>query len=714
MGRIVHLTEEQIRGFFGEGFGKRLIGESGKKGKKPLTPEEEAEKMNAAIGYSQTGTSRNQNYKFDSNYNVKSQDDDYDDDEKPASHTGFHQIERGGTSKDYPGHHGAWIKMHDLGAINADGKGESETDDYIKRLYELNGNKPVNIIDAIDILQQVRNGNTINGIQITNDDVKSLLDTLSIQTIFSNYLNLKADKYIYNRLMLLSKEELKTIKDLYGRDFTGWGTKCDACGVSKWKTTVSPFEHDDSHINLEYMGAGGTEKKSGEGFAIREEKEGEEGSKNKIKKGFTTYTLPFEIHHMNEVAGDNNPLNLACLCPNCHSLAGSTNKNKRGLNAIEFDFIKDNAVINPDDGSIGGNMNQEQKEKFAEDLKQQNLGYYNAQVSDEFVDRQAELCGIDPAELDRASNQIFNLIYNGCKSAFIDANANKLNENATEPDDKQGEGDEAVDLQNIGRPIPITVAGETKYITIGVAVKGKWVGAKINLANGDNRSDYRALASNMLTVNYIYYGNEQNNEEFRKSIKLDILNLFKKRYDNLDWADKSIKRRENGKDVLNTSAIQRNLSNFGVYRTSDGEIANFGAEELNQKLGDVPGREVRNVRSLTNPDSTYVDKLGGESDYQTAANKKLVSTGSHVSIGESVFPSSIEMSSLKSVLSDYWNPDHPTMYFSTKDRSKGWRDGEVTSLQKIFSDSGVNDVESALALLRNNGISVTSRNKVIN
>ena len=82
-------------------------------------------------------------------------------------------------------------------------------------------------------------------------------------------------------------------------------------------------------------------------------------------------------------------------------------------------------------------------------------------------------------------------------------------------------------------------------------------------------------------------------------------------------------------------------------------------------------------------------------------------------MGESVFPSSIEMTSLKSMLSDYWLSDCPRLRFTVKDRAR-WRDDEVTSLQKMFSDSGVSSVESALALLRNNGISVTSGSKVVN
>ena len=196
-----------------------------------------------------------------------------------------------------------------------------------------------------------------------------------------------------------------------------------------------------------------------------------------------------------------------------------------------------------------------------------------------------------------------------------------------------------------------------------------------------------------------------------KSIKLDILNLFKKRYDNLDWADKSIKKQKNGKEELNISAIQRNLSNSGIHRTSDGDV-NFGAEELNQELGDVPRRDVINIRSLKNPDSAYVDNLGREKDYQTTANKKLVSIGSHVSIGETVFPASIEMKSLKdSILS---NNKYPMIGLTEKDKNKGWRGDEVMSLRQIFSDYGVNSIESALPFLRDKGISVTSRHSVVN
>ena len=221
----------------------------------------------------------------------------------------------------------AYKKMRSFGASTIGHKSGDEIttpktgDDFIntvvKLMYKINGG-PVNIIDALEIInklkgQDISQAMTDAGVDYAGE-IKQFLDTLDIATIFSNYLIIDQPDYVYYRLQHLTPQEIATIKETYGKDFKTWGLKCDGCGLQEWKTNVFVNTGDDAHINLEYMGSQG---KSTDGKSLGEMK---------------TYRIPFQIHHMNENPSDNSPLNLSCLCPNCHSLTGSYGVNKTAKN----------------------------------------------------------------------------------------------------------------------------------------------------------------------------------------------------------------------------------------------------------------------------------------------------------------------------------------------------------------------------------------------
>ena len=652
MGKTIRLTEEQIRRFFGEGFGKTILGEGRRK--------KEPEKTELSLSG-----------KYSPNANIKSKNDPFSGEENPApaSHTGFHQIERGGRSKDYPGAHGAWVKMHDFGNIRLgnDKTGVFDVDTIIEQMYKLNNGKALNVIDAVKIIQGLKSGTMAPQGEVSEEEIKGLLNTLNIQTIFANYLNLRNGKYVYTRLMQLTPEEIETIEKEYGRNFEGWGTKCDACGVQVWKTTIMRNEHDDAHINMEYMGAGGKEKGASGGMAVV----------NESARQFKTYSLNFEIHHMNEVAGDNNPLNLACLCPNCHSLAGSTNMNKRGLTQEQFNFLETEGLKNKD-GSIMGEMSEDEQNEMIKDLK---YGYFDAQVSDDFIAQEAEICGIDIASLEQAAENICGLLEEKVGRTV------SIKEGAMKPSGEEGE---QIDLQEVGI-VPIrTKDGKLYKIVVGSNYKNNWLGVKLFLYGDKNRrSDYRALSSNMLTTNYFFGGNEQMKNEFKKNLELEILNLFKKRYDTLDWAANGKNAEDNivktGGD-LNISAVKR---------------ASSGGEEL--QPGDVPTRNFKTFDALSDTGRSgewypFGDTHG---EYKQQSTQRKIKNKERVEIGGTVFPTGISQGTIKKAISD----DELVIPIKI-DADCGWNTDNAEALRNLLLDNGITDMPSAIEFLTNSGFTI--------
>lgn len=256
----------------------------------------------------------------------------------------------------------------------------------IKYIYKENGG-PVNILDALEIIGKLQGKNISSeirskGVEI-GDDVKNFLDMVDISTILSNYLIIDQPDYVYYRLSKLSPEEIARIKKTYNRDFSNWGKKCDGCGLEVWKTNVFTNSGDDAHINLEYMGSAG---KSSDGTNLGEMK---------------TYRIPFQIHHMNEVPTDNSPLNLSCLCPNCHSLTGSYAKNhSTGLTVAELEnLVKSERNSEEENDEIARNIG----------ARLSHGNFLDTSLSDKMNSDFASAENISTQEIDECVNQIISL-----------------------------------------------------------------------------------------------------------------------------------------------------------------------------------------------------------------------------------------------------------------------------------------------------------------
>lgn len=351
MGKTIKLTEEQIRRFFGEGFGKRLIGEDKKINPNPNT-QLASDKYNAGHVHS-TG-------EYDKNGNPitttqKGEDDYY--------YTGQHNVSREG--KDLPGYGGAVAKMASFGAANLTRENAIDSNELLDTIRSIHSG-PLNIIDVLRIMHQIKDKKADlskvknkDGEQLTNEEALSFLNGLNIDYILSNFITLNAPDYVFFRLKNLSAEEIERIYNTYGKNFENFGQRCDGCGASVWKTTVIDSEHDDAHINFEYMGSDAATNNTGRALT--------ESSRKVVER-----LLPFQIHHMNENPGDNSPLNLSCLCPNCHSLTGSYGKRKRDFRPEDFKILEANTTV--DDGSLMGLLDKDEQNKIANAIKKGEFG----------------------------------------------------------------------------------------------------------------------------------------------------------------------------------------------------------------------------------------------------------------------------------------------------------------------------------------------------
>ena len=327
MGKTIRLTEEQIRRFFGEGFGKRLLGEEGE-----MLPGQVTYKGN-------TGKVRN-------------------DLSKQKALSGA--MSMGGTA--YPNFDYVNNKFKD---------GHENSSIIIKNAIELlkkDINGPINIIDLLLILHEIFNPTP--GSEITDEEAKKFLDAIEIDNILSGIIGLNAPDYIYVRLLNLTKEEIERIYTKYGKDFSNWGKMCDGCGGTVWKTNVPTLEHDEAYTLLDF-GAAKIDDDSGT-F--------QKGNLEEAKSsaGFGQKAVSFsdilEIHHINGNPNYNSPFNLVCLCPNCHTCIDSTSKTK-DLNFSVNELIKNNAIIK--EGSIIGSMPEKTRKYYEEKIKRLSLGYYS-------------------------------------------------------------------------------------------------------------------------------------------------------------------------------------------------------------------------------------------------------------------------------------------------------------------------------------------------
>ena len=378
MGKKIKLTEEQIHRLFGEGFGKKLLGERTQIKEPTPTFSGDADvpkRYQKTLGHN-----------FDSNkVDAKGRTigTNIDPDKDGMFFTNQDYIPRevaGGT--DLPGFGGAAAKMADFGQANLTKgnaiAGNSDSEALLVKIREVFDNTfgkdtNMNILDVLKIIHQIKDKAKTKGgdkkgdsDEITEDDAIQFLNSLSINYILSNFITVNAPDYVFWRLKNLSKDEIAAIEATYGRDFSNFGTRCDGCGATTWKTTVTPYEHDDAHINFEYMGGDAAGKKLNEANDDVDDGIVPGSSFNGAGRVYEKL-LPFQIHHMNENPGDNSPLNLSCLCPNCHAITGSYGKQKGNLDYKAFDILKNNTTVN--DGSLNGFLNDEEVNRIANEIK---------------------------------------------------------------------------------------------------------------------------------------------------------------------------------------------------------------------------------------------------------------------------------------------------------------------------------------------------------
>ena len=344
MGKTIRLTEDQIRRFFGEGFGKRLIGEGNSMKQDMMKRKEQSLNTNKAKTIARKKYS-----------NTMGHTDDRDEDS--MYHRGFHYTPREGN--DFPGYGFSVAKMADFGQADLTDENSIGNNELLSAIKELHGNGPLNLIDVLDILHQLKDKKVGSG--DAGKEAFDFLNTINIDYILSNFVTVNAPDYVFWRLKNLTPKEIQNIRETYKKDFSQFGQRCDGCGIREWKTTVTPFEHDDSHINLEYMGSAAADKP----VSINES-----GGPREFHK----FPVPFQIHHMNENAGDNSPLNLSCLCPNCHALTGSYGRPKGNMGADTLAILSElENMVGGESGATGSLaetlMSSDEKKKIVNSLK---------------------------------------------------------------------------------------------------------------------------------------------------------------------------------------------------------------------------------------------------------------------------------------------------------------------------------------------------------
>lgn len=562
MGKTIRLTEEQIRKFFGNGFGEYIFERASN------NPE-----MNpfAKIRHYDQDTLKNAAKEYVKGDNNPNKSDD------AQSNVGFNYTSREG--KDLPGYGGSVTKMADFGAADLTSENAISNQEFLRAIKSLHKGGPLNLVDVLDILHRIKNGEKPkdkDGKEMAIE-AKDFLDSIQIDYILSNFVTVNAPDYVFWRLKNLSTEEIKRIKNVYKRDFSEFGQRCDGCGASAWKTTVTPFAHDDAHINLEYMGGEAATNTSN--FA----KVNEDTSAG---RRFYTYRIPFQIHHMNENPGDNSPLNLSCLCPNCHAITGSYGKAKSEFDDDTFAMLNDLENMfggeNGAAGSLNEMMDPKEKEAIVKSLKSGEFekrsivnsimgvltsGEIDLGPSDVNRDYLAE-CGI--ADIDGFISDFNELFRNICSAGLKEYEEyhNLIKEAKAKQETPKPEEDETVQSENdIVRKATTTLGG----IQVTYEVRSSGNKILLSLYAGEPPFIFSAFKTHAIALTSIYFGyDEKKILEIRNQVLGGILNAIKnvnKRMsnkmdpDNLPgWATREVTATDNDgnplkKKVINQSAI---------------------------------------------------------------------------------------------------------------------------------------------------------------
>ena len=658
MGKTIKLTEEQIRRFFGEGFGKRLIGEEYINNKDPHNVKLQQKDL-YKNAYDKSG--------------IKSYN--------PEMGNYFSGLNYGARiSKAFPSKIDAQQKLFDFGNLqilpkespddivgNTMSFNTGDNDAILKALYEMNGKKPIGLIDALRIFMKIANKELPED-NINNNILKNFLNGFNVTSILSNFLNFKCPDYVYFRLLNLSKDEIDIIDKQYGKDFGNWGMKCDGCGITKWKTNVFANAHDDAHINLEYMGG----MRAYEGDNIKEEIDVRQAMKNKTstRLNWEEYDIPFQIHHMNENASDNSPLNLACLCPNCHAITGSYGKQKSGIKKETFDFLKDFTDVKGN--SILSSMDEKEVDMLANSIKRgdfEAMNFTNSAygISDDVSSSEVENgiqwssiylnpdlvsdsifknAGINPnkkTEFIDMFNGLFYRLFDEAQEMFDKIYSKKLNEAAK----KKQKDDEEFSKVNIDQDDEKEVFVGKRTITDNFAdvdlvfeIKVSKNGGYIQLMVYEGKApDYlRAVSNNPITLNRMFWspgGNEavrlSEIKRIRTSIFYMIINNIRDTYNNITRMIPKVgfTRQTNGKTSVNRSAVKNAESIRNSFENVLQKTEVSDEEYEMSKIGNIVRTILRNkndgrfLKNLKNNNEALYNAIFNEEGKTKLTDKNL-------------------------------------------------------------------------------------------
>ena len=562
-------------------------------------------------------------------------------------------------SKSFPNQAEAWLKMQDLGQAGVGYYGDVDNpmqntvdfgdkypvsnDEILKKLYELNFEvngkaegltepKPIGLIDALYLMYDI--GDNGNKLEINNQVIENFLDSLSITTILSNFVSVNAPDYVYGRLLNLSKEELDVIKKEYGKDFSAWGKKCDGCGISTWKTNIIPDAHDDAHINLEYMAG----ERGYQGSSVNEAKSKKTGGSSTGRRKLVEMKIPFQIHHMNENPNDNTPLNLSCLCPNCHALTGSYGKQKSAIDQNQHpDFLK---KYLDNEGSLIRFLNPEETKRLKDAMLQsdfENRSLANQMVGtnddirdgdmdgniinpsafllrpEEIKDSAIANVGIDPAmkeELVNDFNRLFFAIYKDAQEKFEDTFNGKLNEE-TETGEHEN-GDEEGDYAD-SETQPLTMLGLPLTFSLKTSTNGT---ISLHIYAGNEPDYVDAFDNPAIPFNEMFWSPS---EEVRvRTTKRIENNMFFSILNAIKSLKNSIKRLKlpdgyqgTGKKAYNMSRISRDVKSGVMQKMMSGEPVGKGVPDertmgivFSVAAGEIPSNWVEN-NILTTKNGSY-------------------------------------------------------------------------------------------------------------
>ena len=401
MGKTIRLTEEQICRFFGEGFGKRLIGEG-------IDPQEDGENMSGRAPHQ--GFLNKSRVEFVGGQNKQKQNGGPEEDDKEMAASNFKNMAIASMR-------GLGKTKFDYGTMFSD-KQRNGINEVLNIIFDMRDGSPINILDLLEILhQKIPNKRKTENYTEEETKILKILDGISIDYLLSGFVGLDAPDYVYHRLKNLTAQDIARIKSKFGKDFKGWGKICDGCGGRVWNTTVPTAEHDEGYTTFDFAAT----DTSNAGHFVKESA-GFSGGTNPRKIPFSDI---MQIHHINGDPGNNSAWNLACLCPNCHASIDSTGRGRETVFSVES--IMGNGDIKG--GSINSRLRSDEIERIERTIVDRiNHGYFSDKTVASMIlngGKQVPYASVDGKQKDTWAEDIAelklpdNIIFPGYARRFI-------------------------------------------------------------------------------------------------------------------------------------------------------------------------------------------------------------------------------------------------------------------------------------------------------